>query len=79
MTDVSTRSPPSMTATDDQRLRAGDAVVASVKMGEAAEARRGRSFALMEQHPELNPDVDGLGPEAPCSDQVVNTLLELPH
>ena len=24
-----------------------------------------------------NPDVDGLGPEAPCSDHVVNTLLEL--
>jgi len=48
-------------------------------MGEAAEARRGRSYALMEQHPELNPDVDGLGPEAPCTDRVVNTLLELTH
>jgi hypothetical protein len=48
-------------------------------MGEAAEARRGRSYALMETHPELNPDVDGLGPEVPCSDHVVNTLLELNH
>jgi len=48
-------------------------------MGEAAEARRERSYALMEEHPELNPDVDGLGPEAPCSEQVVNTLLELRH
>jgi hypothetical protein len=35
----------------------------------------------MEEHPELNPDVDGLGPEAPSSDHVVNTLLSLltPH
>ena len=46
-------------------------------MGEAAEARRMRAYALMDKHPELNPDVSGLGPEARCSDQVVNTLLEL--
>jgi menaquinone-9 beta-reductase len=46
-------------------------------MGEAAEARRQRAFALMEKHPELSPDVSGLGPEARCSDHVVNTLLEL--
>jgi 2-polyprenyl-6-methoxyphenol hydroxylase-like FAD-dependent oxidoreductase len=48
-------------------------------MGEAAEARRARSYALMEKHPELNPDVDGLGPEAPCNAQIVNTLLEVTH
>jgi 2-polyprenyl-6-methoxyphenol hydroxylase-like FAD-dependent oxidoreductase len=48
-------------------------------MGDAAEARRGRSYALMEKHPELNPDVDGLGPEAPCNAQIVNTLLEVTH
>jgi menaquinone-9 beta-reductase len=46
-------------------------------MGEAAEARRLRAYALMEKHPELVPDVSGLGPEARCSDHVVNTLLEL--
>lgn len=48
-------------------------------MGDAAEARRGRSYALMETHPELNPDVDGLGPEAPCNAQIVNALLEVTH
>jgi 2-polyprenyl-6-methoxyphenol hydroxylase-like FAD-dependent oxidoreductase len=48
-------------------------------MGEAAEARRCRSYALMDKHPELNPDVDGLGPEAPCNDQVARTLLEVTH
>ena len=46
-------------------------------MGKEAEARRGRAFALMDKHPELYPDVSGLGPEARCSDHVVNTLLEL--
>jgi hypothetical protein len=29
----------------------------------------------MSKHPELNPDVSGLGPEARCSDHVINTLL----
>ena len=48
-------------------------------MGDAAEARRLRAYALMEKHPELVPDVSGLGPEARCSDHVVNTLLELTH
>jgi 2-polyprenyl-6-methoxyphenol hydroxylase-like FAD-dependent oxidoreductase len=46
-------------------------------MGEAAEARRGRSYALMEKYPELNPDIDGLGPEAPCNARIVDALLEV--
>jgi len=29
----------------------------------------------MDQHPELNPDVPGLGPEARCNEHVINTLL----
>jgi 2-polyprenyl-6-methoxyphenol hydroxylase-like FAD-dependent oxidoreductase len=64
-----------------QRLRRVERLNAALhfSMGDAAEARRGRSYALLEKHPELNPDVDGLGPEAPCSDQIVNTLLELNH
>lgn len=45
-------------------------------MGDAAEARRARAYALMAKHPELNPDVSGLGPEARCSDDVINTLLD---
>ena len=44
-------------------------------MGEAAEARRQRAYALMAKHPELNPDVSGLGPEARCNDHVIKTLL----
>jgi hypothetical protein len=44
-------------------------------MGDAAEARRQRAYALMDKHPELNPDVAGLGPEARCNDHVINTLL----
>lgn len=48
-------------------------------MGEAAEARRLRAYALMEKDPLLVPDVSGLGPEARCSDHVINTLLELTH
>jgi 2-polyprenyl-6-methoxyphenol hydroxylase-like FAD-dependent oxidoreductase len=60
------------------RLRRAEHLNATLhfSMGDAAEARRGRSYALMEKHPELNPDVTGLGPEARCNEHVVNTLLE---
>jgi hypothetical protein len=44
-------------------------------MVEKAEMRRQRAHVLMEKHPALNPDVSGLGPEAPCSDHVINALL----
>jgi menaquinone-9 beta-reductase len=44
-------------------------------MGEQAESRRQRAYELMERHPELNPDVSGLGPEARCNDHMINTLL----
>lgn len=60
------------------RLRRAERLNAALhfSMGPEAEARRGRSYALMEKFPELNPDVAGLGPEARCSDHVINTLLE---
>jgi menaquinone-9 beta-reductase len=45
-------------------------------IGEAAEARRQRASALMEKYPALYPDMAGLGPEAHCSDQVVDALLQ---
>lgn len=62
-----------------QRLRRVEHLNAELhfSMGEAAEARRGRSFALMEKYPEMNPDVDGLGPEAPCNAKIVDALLEV--
>lgn len=47
----------------------------SFSMGEEAEARRSRAFALMERFPELYPDVPGLGPEARCNDHIERTLL----
>jgi menaquinone-9 beta-reductase len=61
------------------RLRRAERLNATLlfSMGEAAEARRSRAYALMEKHPELVPDIAGLGPEARCSDYVVNTLLEM--
>ena len=59
------------------RLRRAERLNATLQftMGHAAEARRKRAYALMAKHPELNPDVSGLGPEARCSDHVINTLL----
>jgi 2-polyprenyl-6-methoxyphenol hydroxylase-like FAD-dependent oxidoreductase len=59
------------------RLRRAERLNATLhfSMGEAAEARRVRAYALMEKHPELNPDVAGLGPEARCNDGVINALL----
>lgn len=44
-------------------------------MGDVAETRRQRAYALMDRQLELNPDVSGLGPEACCNDHVINTLL----
>jgi hypothetical protein len=43
-------------------------------MGQRAEMRWQRAHALMEKHPAVSPDVSGLGPEAPCSDHVINVL-----
>jgi 2-polyprenyl-6-methoxyphenol hydroxylase-like FAD-dependent oxidoreductase len=59
------------------RLRRAEQLNATLhfSMGEAAEARRLRAYALMEKHPELNPDVAGLGPEARCNDEIINALL----
>ena len=60
-----------------QRLRRAERLNATLhfSMGDKAESRRQRAYALMDQYPELNPDVSGLGPEARCSDHVINTLL----
>ena len=60
------------------RLRTAERLNAALhfSMGAEAEARRARSYALMDKFPELNPDVSGLGPEARCSAYVINTLLE---
>jgi len=60
-----------------QRLRRAERLNATLhfSMGERAESRRQRAYTLMDQNPELNPDVAGLGPEARCSDHVINTLL----
>lgn len=45
-------------------------------MGDAGEARRRRASALMEKHPELSPDMTGLGPEACYSEETAKLLLE---
>lgn len=59
------------------RLRRAERLNAALHfaMGDPAEARRQRAYGLMDKHPELNPDVTGLGPEARCNDQVIKTLL----
>jgi 2-polyprenyl-6-methoxyphenol hydroxylase-like FAD-dependent oxidoreductase len=59
------------------RLRRAERLNAALHfaMGDAAEARRQRAYGLMDRHPELNPDVTGLGPEARCNDHVIKTLL----
>jgi len=46
-------------------------------MGPNAEARRHRIFALMEQEPETNLDLGGLGPESRYSDELAARLLAL--
>jgi menaquinone-9 beta-reductase len=48
-------------------------------MGPDAAKRRDRAWELMEQDPELSPDMAALGPEARCSDRVVDTLLGTAH
>ena len=59
------------------RLRRAERLNATLQfaMGDAAEARRQRAYALIAKHPELYPDVPGLGPEARCNDHVIGTLL----
>jgi len=60
-----------------QRLRRAERLNAALhfSMGDNAESRRQRAYALMDQHAELNPDVSGLGPEARCNEHVINMLL----
>ena len=60
-----------------QRLRRVERLNAAIHftMGGAAETRRQRAYELMDQDSDLYPDVTGLGPEAPCSDHVIKTLL----
>lgn len=59
------------------RLRRAERLNAALHfaIGETAEARRQRAYALMDKHLELNPDVSGLGPEARCNDYVIKILL----
>ena len=59
------------------RLRRAERLNAALHfaIGDAAEARRQHAYGLMDKHPEFNPDVSGLGPEARCNDHVINTLL----
>ena len=59
------------------RLRRAERLEAALHfaIGETAEARRQRAYALMDKHPELYPDVPGLGPEARSNDHVIKTLL----
>jgi 2-polyprenyl-6-methoxyphenol hydroxylase-like FAD-dependent oxidoreductase len=60
------------------RLRRAEKLNAALNfsMGEAAERRRERAYALMEECPELNPDLSALGPEARCDPRSIATLLE---
>ena len=60
-----------------QRLRRAERLNATLhfSMGERAESRRQRAYILMDKNQELNPDMAALGPEARCSDHVINTLL----
>lgn len=59
------------------RLRKAEHLNAELyfSIGEEAARRRNRAWALMDEDPELRPDMLGLGPEARCSDHVVRTLL----
>lgn len=59
------------------RLRRAERLNATLhfSMGQSAEARRQRAYVLMDKNQELNPDMAALGPEARCSDHVINTLL----
>lgn len=59
------------------RLRRAEKLNAALHftMGEEAERRRKRAYALMEENPDLDPDVSGLGPEARCGEHVIAALL----
>lgn len=59
------------------RLRRAEKLNAALhfSMGEEAERRRKRAYALMEQNPDFDPDVSGLGPEARCGEDVIAALL----
>lgn len=63
------------------RLRRAERLSALLhfSLGAEAERRRERAYALMDKHPELNPDVPGLGPEARCSNEVIDALLGNTH
>lgn len=62
-----------------RRLRAAEQLSNTIffTMGREAEARRRRIFALMEQEPETNLDLGGLGPESRYSDELAGRLLAL--
>jgi 2-polyprenyl-6-methoxyphenol hydroxylase-like FAD-dependent oxidoreductase len=62
-----------------RRLRAAEQLNNKIffTMGPEAEARRHRIFALMEQEPETNLDLGGLGPESRYSDELAARLLSL--
>lgn len=62
-----------------RRLRAAEELSNTIffAMGRDAEARRHRIFALMEQEPETNLDLAGLGPESRYSDELAARLLTL--
>jgi 2-polyprenyl-6-methoxyphenol hydroxylase-like FAD-dependent oxidoreductase len=59
------------------RLRRAERLNAELHfaIGDAAEDRRRKAYALMGENEELNPDVSGLGPEARCNDKIVSALL----
>jgi 2-polyprenyl-6-methoxyphenol hydroxylase-like FAD-dependent oxidoreductase len=62
-----------------RRLRAAEQLNNTIfyTMGSDAEARRQRIFALMEQEPETNIDIGGLGPESRYSEELAARLLAL--
>ena len=62
-----------------RRLRAAEQLNNTIffTMGPDAEARRHRIFALMEQEPETNLDLGGLGPESRYSEELAARLLAL--
>ncbi len=59
------------------RLRRAERLNAALhfSIGDAAEKRRQRAYALMEKNPELKMDISGRGPEQPCDDAMIATLL----
>jgi menaquinone-9 beta-reductase len=59
------------------RLRRAEKLNATLHfaIGDAAERRRERAYALMDERPEFNPDVTALGPEARCDAKSIAALL----